>query len=244
MLPLRRSTSDWVSGRLLGPLIKQLLKRGEAGQGEACARALMAWSAAPAHVWLRRASVVGLVTMARLPDSQVFPGFRAALLDTLAVTVRGRERWDQARGPAGAEAGQQVAGGVGSGGSRGAPHVTVPFLCPLPPTLPQTGTGWVLREMGKGDAAQLMSFVEVNYMHFSNEGLRWSISPRPCARAGWRGAGRRRRRQQQQRQPASLAAARRRRLPSGNGAAADGWLCPRALPRWLPMSAWSHLSLT
>ena len=148
-----RSTSDWVSGRLLGPLIKQLLQRGEAGQGEACARATMAWSAAP-DVWLRRASAVAFVTLARLPDSQVFPGFRAALVDTLAVTVQGQERWAQVGRRDHVWAGRRgrLAPDAACGVHTGHPHAGAsPLPCP-----PQTGTGWVLRDLGKADTAQLL----------------------------------------------------------------------------------------
>ncbi|PSC71345.1 DNA alkylation repair enzyme [Micractinium conductrix] len=132
------SICDSICGRLLGPLIKQLLKGPAPAEGQACARAVMGWCREEA-LWLRRSSVVAFVTLARLPDEQVFPGFRAALLDTLAVTVKGQERFAQ------------------------------------------TGTGWVLREVGKGDAGQLLQFVEANLPYFNAEGLRYALEKQPTA---------------------------------------------------------------
>lgn len=86
--------------------------------------------------------MVAFVTLARKPDEQVFPGFRDALLDTLAVTVQGQERFAQ------------------------------------------TGTGWVLREVGKGDADRLTQFVEAHLQHFSREGLRYALEKQPAAVRG------------------------------------------------------------
>ncbi|KAL4443630.1 hypothetical protein ABPG75_011367 [Micractinium tetrahymenae] len=131
------STCDWICGRLLVPLVKQLLAQ-ERSAGEACSRTMMAWCRRD-NLWLRRSSVVAFVTLARLPDEQVFPGFRTSLLDTLAVTVQGQERFAQ------------------------------------------TGTGWVLREVGKGDADQLVQFVEDHMQHFSREGLRYALEKQPAA---------------------------------------------------------------
>ncbi|KAL4447268.1 hypothetical protein ABPG77_007301 [Micractinium sp. CCAP 211/92] len=134
------STCDWICGRLLGPLIKQLLAQ-QPSEGEACGRAVMAWCRRD-ELWLRRSSVVAFVTLARHPDKKVFPGFRDALLDTLAATVQGQERFAQ------------------------------------------TGTGWVLRELGKGDPDRLIQFVESNLQHFSREGLRYALEKQPAAVRG------------------------------------------------------------
>lgn len=125
------STCDGICGRLLGPLSKLLLRSNPAEE-EACCRAIMAWCQ-HSNLWLRRSSVVAFVTLARLPDDKVFPGFRAALTNTLAVTVRGQERFSQ------------------------------------------TGTGWVLRELGKGDEQALLQFAETHLHHFNREGLRYAL---------------------------------------------------------------------
>lgn len=131
------STCDWICGRLLAPMIKLLLK-SEPAQGEACASHVLAWCRHD-NLWLRRSSVVAFVTMAKLPDDKVFPGFRASLLDALAATVRGEERFAQ------------------------------------------TGTGWVLRELGKGDSPCMLQFVGANLEHFSREGLRYALEHQPAA---------------------------------------------------------------
>lgn len=149
----RRSTCDGICSRILAPLTRRLLL-AEPPTGAACARAVLAWSRHP-NLWLRRTSVVAFVTLARRPDEQVrgawrqctacsaagapalnskpggtahpapmppclprlpqvFPGFRAALLEALAALVQGHERFAQ------------------------------------------TGAGWVLRELGKGDSQALL----------------------------------------------------------------------------------------
>ena len=67
------SICDSICGRLLGPLIKQLLKGPAPAEGQACARAVMGWCREEA-LWLRRSSVVAFVTLARLPDEQARRG--------------------------------------------------------------------------------------------------------------------------------------------------------------------------
>eukprot|EP00887_Chlorella_sp_A99_P001221 scaffold14.g1221.t1 len=115
------STSDWICGRLLGPLIKARLQ-ASAADGEACSRAILGWCR-EGSLWLRRSAVVSHLLLAKMPDDQVYPGFRATLLEALAVTVCGQERFAQAS-RCGCETG--------------------------------LGTGWVLRELGKGDEAALL----------------------------------------------------------------------------------------
>ncbi|KAI3423860.1 hypothetical protein D9Q98_009694 [Chlorella vulgaris] len=131
------STCDSICGRLLAPLIKQLLKV-KAHEGQACAQEVLGWCRQD-NLWLRRSSVVAFVTLAKLPDDKVFPGFQAALLDSLALTVRGSERFAQ------------------------------------------TGTGWVLRELGKGHEAALLRFVDANLAQFSREGLRYALEHQPAS---------------------------------------------------------------
>lgn len=89
----RRSTCDCVCSRVLAPTIKQLLKQAPP-EGEAAARAVLGWCRSD-NLWLLRSSVVGVVTLARHPDSAVFPGFRSCLLEALDAVVRCPERFAQ-----------------------------------------------------------------------------------------------------------------------------------------------------
>lgn len=45
----------------------------------------------------------------------------------------------------------------------------------------QTGTGWVLRELGKGHEAALLRFVDANLAQFSREGLRYALEHQPAS---------------------------------------------------------------
>lgn len=46
---------------------------------------------------------------------------------------------------------------------------------------PAAGTGWVLREVGKGDEAALVAFCSQHIAHFSAEGLRYATEKLPAA---------------------------------------------------------------
>lgn len=85
---------------MLTPTLKQLLKQAPP-EGEAAARAVLGWCRHD-NLWLRRTSVVSLVTLARHPDSAVFPGFRSCLLEALDAVVRCPERFAQVSAGSGA----------------------------------------------------------------------------------------------------------------------------------------------
>ena len=49
-----------------------------------------------------------------------------------------------------------------------------------PERFAQTGTGWVLREMGQAEAKQVVRFIEDNLSFFSAEGLRYATEKMPA----------------------------------------------------------------
>ena len=44
----------------------------------------------------------------------------------------------------------------------------------------QTGTGWVLRELGLAEPARVVAFIEANLATFSSEGLRYATEKMPA----------------------------------------------------------------
>jgi 3-methyladenine DNA glycosylase AlkD len=76
------NTCDWFGVHVLGPLVER--------EGEACARAIAAWSKSD-NLWLRRASGVAFVNLAPRGEG-VFPGFVDLLLQICAHTVSHPER--------------------------------------------------------------------------------------------------------------------------------------------------------
>ena len=48
-----------------------------------------------------------------------------------------------------------------------------------PERFAQTGTGWVLRELSRGDMKRVISFIEKNIDYFSNEGLKYATEKMP-----------------------------------------------------------------
>jgi hypothetical protein len=81
-----RSTCDSICGRLLAPLIKQLLKV-KAHEGQACAQEVLGWCRQD-NLWLRRSSVVAFVTLAKLPDDKVRPGQYLTVVSPGSVLVQ------------------------------------------------------------------------------------------------------------------------------------------------------------
>jgi 3-methyladenine DNA glycosylase AlkD len=49
-----------------------------------------------------------------------------------------------------------------------------------PERFAQTGTGWVLRELGRAEPARVLAFIEANLAHFSSEGLRYATEKMPA----------------------------------------------------------------
>jgi 3-methyladenine DNA glycosylase AlkD len=49
-----------------------------------------------------------------------------------------------------------------------------------PERFAQTGTGWVLRELGRAEPARVVAFIEANLANFSSEGLRYATEKMPA----------------------------------------------------------------
>jgi len=79
------NTCDWFCVKFLGPLIKQ--------EGKECAEKIASWKNS-SNLWLRRASIVAFVNLAKKGDEN-FSGFTNLLLDICYATIKHPERFSQ-----------------------------------------------------------------------------------------------------------------------------------------------------
>ncbi len=145
-------------------------------------QALLQWHAAQ-QLWRRRSALVAFAKLAKAGDGGTYPGFKEDLLAACGSLVQSQERFHQTGRCLGAAACCLWS----PWSSLPAPHPpTHPALsqcrqCRRAPLPRLAGTGWVLRELGKGDQDALVRFCRQHAGHFSAEGLRYAMEKLPAA---------------------------------------------------------------